>query len=329
LPRLSVVALLGGVLFLGGASTRLDSGIVSAWPALDAARPPQSCGLTTKSTRLRPGDVALLVVHCDAAPESVSVRLAGQSLPLFGFPESGGSDASESSLAGLVGIDVAAPTGKRTVVWKATLPGGRDEGGNLVLSVEPRDFPTQRIRVARRFDELDARTLARTEEEQRRLLEVLSGRSPERLWRGPFAAPVSGSGSGFGSRRVVNGRASSPHSGLDLEAEPGTPVLASNAGTVALADTLFFAGGTVVLDHGLGLFTIYSHLSEISVSPGQRVERGRPIARSGATGRVTGPHLHWGVRLAGARVNPLSLLAATGAPLSGSPAPLDETPPDD
>ncbi len=329
MPRLSVVALLVAVLFLAGASPLADSGSVNAWPDLGAARTVESCGLTTKSTRLRPGDVALLVVHCDAAPESVSVRLAGEPLLLFAFPESRGSDATESSLAGLVGIDVAASTGTRTVVWKATFPNGRDEGGSLLLSVEPRDFPTQGIHVARRFDELDARTLARTEEEQRRLLEILSGRAPERLWRGPFAAPVSGSGSGFGSRRIVNGRASSPHSGLDLEAAPGTPVLASNAGTVALADTLFFAGGTVVLDHGLGLFTIYSHLSEISVSPGQRVERGQPIARSGSTGRVTGPHLHWAVKLAGARVDPRSLLAATGAPLSDSPAPLDAISPDD
>ncbi len=279
---------------------------------------------------MRPGDVALLVLRCEEAPESVSVRLAGAPLLLFPFPElTGGSEAPASAIAGLVGIDVAASTGTRKVVWRAKLPDGHAESGSLVLSVEPRDFPTQRIQVARRFDELDAKTLTRTAEEQRRILEVLSRRSPQRLWRGSFAAPVSGCGSGFGSRRLVNGHASSPHSGLDIGATVGTPVLASNAGTVALADTLFFAGGTVILDHGLGLFTIYSHLSEISVSPGQRVDKGQPIARSGATGRVTGPHVHWAVKLAGARVDPTVLVEVTRAASSEVPEPTGEIAGDD
>jgi hypothetical protein len=293
------------------------------------ASAPESCSLTASSTSLRPGDVTLLLLRCDAAPASATMSLGGASLPVFPLSESAASSASGTTLAALAGIDVAASTGARKVVWRVKLPDGAAESGTLALDVEPSDFPTQRIQVSRRFESLDAKTLARTADEQRRMLEVLSRRSPDRLWRGPFTAPVPGSGSGFGSRRVVNGHASSPHSGLDLGATLGTPVQAANAGVVVLADTLFFAGGTVILDHGLGLFTIYSHLSAISVPLGASVEKGQPIALSGATGRVTGPHLHWAVKLAGARVDPRSLLAATGASLPEKPAALETTAPDD
>jgi murein DD-endopeptidase MepM/ murein hydrolase activator NlpD len=296
------------------------------------ARPPapadtsDSCALAAGSTRLRPGGVAVLLLSCDETGATASISIAGVPLAVFPFPEGTSSSTSNSTFAALAGIDVSASPGVRKVAWRVKRAHGGSESGTLALVVEPLDFPTQRITVSRRFEELDAKTLARTAEEQRRLLEVLGRRSPDRLWRGEFVAPVPGEGSGFGSRRVVNGHASSPHSGLDLGATVGTPIQAANGGVVVLADTLFFAGGTVVLDHGLGLFTVYSHLSRISVSPGQRVERGEPIALSGATGRVTGPHLHWAVKLAGARVDPRSLVDAIAAVASkAAPPPRDTT----
>ncbi|MBI2457957.1 MAG: M23 family metallopeptidase, partial [candidate division NC10 bacterium] len=105
-----------------------------------------------------------------------------------------------------------------------------------------------------------------------------------------------------------NGEPRSPHTGADFAAPPGAPVLAANAGIVALAADHFFAGRSVILDHGLGLYTMYFHLQESLVQPGQRVERGQAIARVGSTGRATGPHLHWGARLYGARIDPQELL---------------------
>jgi murein DD-endopeptidase MepM/ murein hydrolase activator NlpD len=116
----------------------------------------------------------------------------------------------------------------------------------------------------------------------------------------------------FGQRRILNGQPRSSHAGVDFASATGTLVRAAQCGRIALAENLFFSGGTVVIDHGLGLYTFYGHLSAILVKEGQRVQAGVPVGKVGATGRATGPHLHWSVRLNGARVNPLALVAALG-----------------
>jgi murein DD-endopeptidase MepM/ murein hydrolase activator NlpD len=138
--------------------------------------------------------------------------------------------------------------------------------------------------------------------------------TPERLWRGAFARPVGGSepGTGFGARRVINGQPRAPHTGTDYAAPTGTPVVATNAGRVALVADFFFPGRLVVLDHGLGVYSLYFHLDRIAVAEGDRVGRGQPIGTVGATGRATGPHLHFGVHSGGARIDPATLL---GLPL--------------
>jgi murein DD-endopeptidase MepM/ murein hydrolase activator NlpD len=118
--------------------------------------------------------------------------------------------------------------------------------------------------------------------------------------------------SAFGFRRVVNGLARAPHEGVDLKAALGAPVVAANDGRVVLEDNLFFSGNSLFLDHGGGLYTMYFHLSEFRVPTGASVRKGDVIGLAGMTGRVTGPHLHWGARLNGARIDPLDLLALDG-----------------
>src|SRR5207237_7449485 len=138
--------------------------------------------------------------------------------------------------------------------------------------------------------------------------------SPERLWNGRFVPPVPGAAaSSFGARSVFNGKAAgSPHSGADFAGSMDTPVVAPNAGRVVLARNLYFSGNTVVLDHGLGLFSLLAHLSVMDVHDDDRVVAGQEVGKVGATGRVTGPHLHWAVRVDGARVDPLAVLAMLG-----------------
>jgi len=114
-------------------------------------------------------------------------------------------------------------------------------------------------------------------------------------------------GRNFGHRRVFNDQPRAPHSGADLTAATGTEILASNAGKVVLTGDFFFNGRAVFIDHGMGVLTMYLHLSEITVSTGQMLRKGQVIGLAGATGRVTGPHLHWGARVGGARVDPFSL----------------------
>jgi murein DD-endopeptidase MepM/ murein hydrolase activator NlpD len=132
-------------------------------------------------------------------------------------------------------------------------------------------------------------------------------------WEAPFVAPAEGRvSSNFGVRSIFNGQPRSPHGGIDYSGAVGAPVAAPAGGLVALAEDLFFTGNTVVIDHGLGLYSLLAHLSEFAVRAGDRVERDQIVGRVGATGRVTAPHLHWTVRLNGARVDPLSLLAVAG-----------------
>ena len=134
-----------------------------------------------------------------------------------------------------------------------------------------------------------------------------------RLWSQPFVLPVSDPvNSAFGRRSVFNGEARSPHAGADFLSPAGRAVTAPNAGRVVAARDLFFTGNTVIVDHGLGLFSTFAHLSRLDVAEGALVESGQLVGAVGATGRVTGPHLHWALRVGGARVDPMSAMSVIG-----------------
>ena len=129
------------------------------------------------------------------------------------------------------------------------------------------------------------------------------------LWSGSFEAPVKAAATdSFGTRRTYNGKLASIHKGTDFRAASGTPVLAGNSGVVVLAQPLYFEGNCVMIDHGLGLMSISMHLSRIDVKPGQKIAKGEQIGLSGATGRVTGPHLHWAIRWQGSMLDAAKLL---------------------
>jgi murein DD-endopeptidase MepM/ murein hydrolase activator NlpD len=154
----------------------------------------------------------------------------------------------------------------------------------------------------------------RIEEEGARLARLWTSSSPERLWADSFVAPVpQPANSRFGSRSILNGRAMSPHGGADFASPAGTPIQAPNTGRIVLAGDLYYTGGTVVIDHGLGLVSLFAHMSRVDVAEGEMVDRGAVVGLVGATGRVTGPHLHWTLRANGARVDPLSLLSVLGS----------------
>jgi murein DD-endopeptidase MepM/ murein hydrolase activator NlpD len=177
--------------------------------------------------------------------------------------------------------------------------------------VEQARFQTRRLQVADRYADPPASVIDRILKEARTLEDLFAHSQSERLWRGPFSMPVPGpSTSSYGRLTVLNGKPGSRHQGADFRAPLGTPVTAPNAGVVVLASDLYYAGGTVVLDHGQGLVSLFAHLSRIGVEVGARVEPGAELGRAGATGRVTGPHLHWAMRLHGTSVDPLSLAVA-------------------
>ncbi len=215
----------------------------------------------------------------------------------------------------LLGIDFESPVGTRAIEVEALGRGGRPVRASKTLEVRSGKFPTQKLKVAPAYVEPPESELARIAEDREKVARVWAAADSQRLFTGAFGRPVESAASGsFGVRRVFNGQPRSPHDGVDLPAPEGAPVVAPSAAKVALADALYFSGGTVILDHGSGLFTTYFHLSAIDVKAGDSVAAGQRIGAVGATGRATGPHLHWGARLQRARVNPLDLLKLPGWP---------------
>jgi murein DD-endopeptidase MepM/ murein hydrolase activator NlpD len=171
------------------------------------------------------------------------------------------------------------------------------------------DYPIQALTLPRRMVELSPEDLERVNRENREMARLWPREGPRRFVL-PLGRPLDPlpAGGRFGHRRIINGRPRSPHGGADYSAAEGTPVLAAADGTVAMVADQFFGGHAVFVDHGDGLFTMYMHMSRVDVAEGASVRRGEPVGAVGSTGRATGPHLHFGVRWRGARVDPALLL---------------------
>ncbi|MCP4545040.1 MAG: M23 family metallopeptidase [bacterium] len=178
----------------------------------------------------------------------------------------------------------------------------------------PFRYPEQHLDVPRKYTELSDEDLARHNREKREATEAKMTLSARRSWALPLHRPVPGSiTSDFGLRRFFNGEPKLPHGGTDLRGAEGSDVRACAAGRVVLTGFHLFAGGSVYIDHGQGLISMYFHLSAIDVEVGRVVEAGETIARVGATGRVTGPHLHWGLAVHGCLIDPMPLLTTDGS----------------
>lgn len=215
----------------------------------------------------------------------------------------------------LFGIDMGQDPGAYEVsVRLAALKGPGKRAVTSAIRILPQTFGEERFTLPDDSKvHLSPESLARVNKEKVRIAALWPAETPQRLWEDSFMMPVEGRpGSPFGLRRWINGERKNAHSGMDIKAPEGQPVKAANSGRVALVGDFFFAGKAVFLDHGQGVYTMYFHLSKIDVVEGQKVSKGEVLGLVGMTGRATGPHLHWGVRLGGARVDPASLLDRTG-----------------
>jgi murein DD-endopeptidase MepM/ murein hydrolase activator NlpD len=206
----------------------------------------------------------------------------------------------------IVGIPLHSKPGRQELVVSH---GGRSE--RLAFEVADKKYAVQKLKVAPGHVDLSKENLARVEKEKAEIRKALDGftdRLPATLG---LVQPVDGErSSSFGLRRVFNDQPRNPHTGMDIAAPSGTPIRAAAAGTVAAVGNYFFNGNTVIVDHGSGLVTMYCHLSRTDVEAGQPVSAGETIGAVGATGRVTGPHLHFGVTLNRTMVDPALFLAS-------------------
>ena len=253
-------------------------------------------------SQVRVADVAMIVVRGVGDGASVDGSVGGR--PVSFFRDTGG-------YAALVGFDMELAAGRQP--WRIAIrePGRRARSLSGVVAVARREFPVQRLTLPAPMVDPDPETERRAVAEGETLRKLYRTITPERLWRGPFARPIAGdeAGIGFGSRRIINGQPRAPHGGTDYAAARGASVVSINDGRVALVADYFFPGRLIVVDHGLGLYALYFHLDEVLVEIGQRVVRGQFLGTVGSTGRATGPHLHFGIQVGPARVDPESLLA--------------------
>ncbi|HTU64419.1 MAG TPA: peptidoglycan DD-metalloendopeptidase family protein [Steroidobacteraceae bacterium] len=205
----------------------------------------------------------------------------------------------------VVGLNLDTEPGQRSV--DVQQPG--KDARKIDFAVVPKAYRTQQLKVAPGQVNLSPENEARVAEETKKVRAAITGFTPESPATLRLAAPVPGPrSSSFGLRRVFNGESRRPHSGMDIAAPTGTPIKSPLAGRVVDVGSYFFNGNNVVVDHGQGLMTMYCHLSKIGVQVGQALKKGEVLGEVGATGRVTGPHLHWGVILNGNSVDPALFL---------------------
>lgn len=228
------------------------------------------------------------------------------------------AEISSSVYLALAGIDVEEAPGRRD--WKiSALPEKRwfrwkAEGS---FEINAGTFPVQRLTLPPKMVTFDEETQKRVDRDSAKLKEVFGLNSGERLWHEPFVYPVRKMriSSAFGLQRIMNDEPRPRHTGVDFRAPVGEPILAVNAGRVALVDNQYLGGNVVAIDHGWGIFSVYSHLDATTVKEGERVLKGQMIGRAGQTGRASGPHLHFAFRLNGARVDPMTVFKINRARL--------------
>jgi murein DD-endopeptidase MepM/ murein hydrolase activator NlpD len=301
-PAAMVAAGICLAFWIASFSTGLKAWAAEAHPGLAGSGP----RITLSATEVETGGTLIVRIDCRRMPASSREPVASfgdQVALLFPHPLE-----AKGVYAGLVGIALASRTGpaELKVEWSE---GDRRRSTSADFVIRPGIYGEETLKVDPRHVRPSPQDLERIRREQAELKQIYASGSRLRLWRGAFQVPVPGEINGpFGTRRLFNGELQSQHTGVDFRAQTGDPVQAAASGVVRLAKDLFYSGNAVILDHGAGLFTSYSHLSRMEVAVGQRIEKGKVVGMAGATGRATGPHLHWAVKVNSVNVNPLTFL---------------------
>jgi Peptidase family M23 len=243
------------------------------------------------------------MIRIDGVADAVSMEgeWLGRKLQFF-------RSSRDNGWLALAGADVETPPGPSTLHIIAHTKGDPVDLSRGI-EIHPAHYRTGTLSVAPKFVEPGPEEQKQIAADSEIKAKVFAVSAAEPLWHGSFHAPVQAAPTdSFGTRRMFNGKLASIHKGMDFRAAKGTVVRAGNSGVVVLARPLYYEGNCVIIDHGLGLYTLSMHFSRIDVHEGQHVAEGDRLGLSGATGRVTGPHLHWAVRWEGAYLDPAKLL---------------------
>ena len=292
------------ILLVAGVTLIASSGCVTA----SAAKEPDTLdkAVSLSSTDVASGQAALLEIDLNQlgpAASGLKAKFRDQSIVLIQHPIK-----SRGIYVGLVGIPLSAKQEKAFILLEWTDTGG-PRTASVPLGIIDGQYKKESLSVASEHVTLSKKNLARVKQEKKEIRRIFAGSSDARQWFGSFIRPLaSQTTSAFGTQRLFNGQHRSYHRGTDFRAKVGTPVYASNSGVIRMARNLFYSGNMVIVDHGINIFTLYAHMSKIQVNEGQIIARGQQIGLSGATGRVSGPHLHWALKVNGVYVDPLQFL---------------------
>jgi len=291
--------------------SRLDRTLITAVVLLSSVFPVELFSNTLPAPKGLDGQYSgkqgqVLVVKVKGEEQATEVKgtFLSRTIPFFREFRPG----EPTGYIGLLGIDMQDDPGTYELAVEVK-QGEQAKQLSFNVLVAKEKFSVEHLTLPKEKVDLDEKSVARWKAEQEQVKQALAENSRLKLWHSNFVEPVNGKRTGiFGSVRIMNGKPRNPHNGEDIGAPMGTDVAASNDGVVRLTVDHVFSGRGVFIDHGLGFYTMYFHLSEVLVKDGDLVKVGQIIGKVGATGRATGPHLHWGVKLNGARVNPYSLL---------------------
>ena len=219
-------------------------------------------------------------------------------------------DNATAPLRALLGIDLDEPPGSKELRISIVAKDGRLRLQRIAYTVLKKEFSTQHLTLPGAKGVPGQQKDERFEREKAIVEKIFAQTVQEKLWRGVFIRPIAGEiTTDFGTRRFINGVPKNHHTGIEIKAPAGTPVAASADGRVLYTGRFSLSGNSIFIDHGTGICTMYFHLASIAVQSGQKIKKGDVIGTVGSTGRSTGPHLHWGVRINNQRVDPLALLA--------------------
>lgn len=269
------------------------------------------------------GQIIVVKIPTEDTEALVRGSFLGRTVSFFSEPRPG----EPKGFVGLLGIDMQDEPGTHELAVEMK-NGEQTRQLSYSILVVKEKFRVEHLTLPKDKVDLDEKSLARWKVEQEQVKEALAMDSQMRLWQANFLEPVNGRRTGiFGSVRIMNGQARNPHNGEDIGAPLGADVAATNDGVVRLTVDHIFSGKGVYVDHGLGFYSMYFHLSDVLVKEGDLVKAGQIVGKVGATGRATGPHLHWGVKLNGARVNPYALLDLPFARNGAGPLPTNHSEP--
>ena len=291
--------------FAAGIIAVLSAALLLPW-TVTAQTQKQYPAVAVSSSAVANGDVILLQIDTGPLKLPVSdmrIDFNKRTYRVYKHP------AKENGVYfALVGVPYRIEKGSQMLVLNYSDSNGKHTR-QIPFKVVAGDYKTDVLKVDSRRVNPNPEDLKRAKEERKELDHIYASGSKQRLWDGPFQLPVANEiSSRYGNRRVFNGQLKSYHNGLDFRSPEGTPIYAANSGIVRMAKDLFYSGNAVIIDHGTEVFSIYAHLNQINTAAGRHVEKGQLLGLTGATGRVSGPHLHGGLKINETAVNPLNFI---------------------